>query len=48
MAEKILAAPKMVSFISTPSNKKNHTIFGAARNFFGYSYIMTALVDTNK
>ena len=36
-----LAAPKMVSFVSAASCKKD-TIFGAARIFFGPSYFVTA------
>ena len=42
-AENFLAAPKMVSFFIACSWEKD-TNFGAARKFFGPSYIVTALI----
>ena len=42
MPKDFLAAPKMVSFCQLPAVKED-TIFGIARNFFGTSYLVTAL-----
>ena len=42
--QKILGAPKTVSFSQLPAVKKD-TIFGAARKNFGPSYFVSALVS---